>query len=54
MLKLAGDPLMAPILKNAGKDISHWFDKRTGDVSNTLGLKSSLITSNRVANAMNI
>ncbi|KAI9344227.1 hypothetical protein DFJ73DRAFT_941577 [Zopfochytrium polystomum] len=28
----SGDPLLAPILKNAGKDISHWFDKRTGDL----------------------
>ncbi|KAJ3015373.1 Cytochrome b5 domain-containing protein 1 [Thoreauomyces humboldtii] len=27
-----GDPLLGPILKNAGKDISHWFDKRTGDL----------------------
>ncbi|KAJ3332581.1 Cytochrome b5 domain-containing protein 1 [Blyttiomyces sp. JEL0837] len=27
-----GDPLLAPILKNAGKDISHWFDRRTGDL----------------------
>ncbi|KAJ3225610.1 Cytochrome b5 domain-containing protein 1 [Chytriomyces hyalinus] len=27
-----GDPLLVPILKNAGKDISHWFDKKTGDL----------------------
>ncbi len=26
------DPLLIPILKNAGKDISHWFDEETGDV----------------------
>lgn len=24
---------MTPIYANAGKDISHWFDERTGDVS---------------------
>ncbi|TPX57779.1 hypothetical protein PhCBS80983_g03564 [Powellomyces hirtus] len=28
-----GDPLLGPIVKNAGKDISHWFDKKTGDVA---------------------
>ncbi|KAI8819898.1 uncharacterized protein EV422DRAFT_497250 [Fimicolochytrium jonesii] len=27
-----GDPLLSPILKNAGKDISHWFDSATGDL----------------------
>eukprot|EP00842_Homolaphlyctis_polyrhiza_P005281 jgi/Hompol1/5754/HPOL_002075-RA len=27
-----GDPLLLPILKNAGKDISHWFDRKTGDL----------------------
>ncbi|KAL2917924.1 hypothetical protein HK105_202337 [Polyrhizophydium stewartii] len=27
-----GSPLLLPILKNAGKDISHWFDRRTGDL----------------------
>ncbi|KAJ3179294.1 Cytochrome b5 domain-containing protein 1 [Geranomyces variabilis] len=27
-----GDPLLVPIIKNAGKDISHWFDKKTGDL----------------------
>ncbi|KAJ3394878.1 Cytochrome b5 domain-containing protein 1 [Entophlyctis sp. JEL0112] len=28
-----GDPLLTPILKNAGRDISHWFNKN-GDVRN--------------------
>ncbi|KAI8929908.1 cytochrome b5-like heme/steroid binding domain-containing protein [Entophlyctis helioformis] len=27
-----GSTLLLPILKNAGKDISHWFDRKTGDV----------------------
>ncbi|KAJ3081659.1 Cytochrome b5 domain-containing protein 1, partial [Quaeritorhiza haematococci] len=27
-----GDPFLVPILRNAGKDISHWFDPQTGDV----------------------
>jgi cytochrome b involved in lipid metabolism len=27
-----GDPLMIPLLKYAGKDISHWFNPKTGDV----------------------
>ncbi|KAI9005880.1 hypothetical protein BC832DRAFT_455042 [Gaertneriomyces semiglobifer] len=26
------DPLAAPILRNAGKDISHWFDKSNGEL----------------------
>ncbi|KAJ1328329.1 hypothetical protein BSLG_010061 [Batrachochytrium salamandrivorans] len=25
-------PLLLPILKNAGKDISHWFDRISGDI----------------------
>lgn len=29
-----GDLLLKPIIASAGKDISHWFDKKTGDVSN--------------------
>ena len=28
-----GDILLKPIMANAGKDISHWFDSETGDVS---------------------
>jgi len=28
-LKYRGDILMNPIIKNAGKDISHWFDEKT-------------------------
>ncbi|XP_062505330.1 cytochrome b5 domain-containing protein 1-like [Corticium candelabrum] len=28
----AGDVLLKPILSSAGKDISHWFDKRTGEL----------------------
>jgi len=27
-----GDILMNPIIRNAGKDISHWFDKKTKNV----------------------
>ncbi|KAI8802152.1 hypothetical protein BJ742DRAFT_912522 [Cladochytrium replicatum] len=27
-----GDPLMTPILRNAGKDISYWFDPATRDL----------------------
>ena len=29
----AGDILLKPIVANAGKDISHWFDPDTKDVS---------------------
>lgn len=29
---LSGDILLQPILASAGRDISHWFDSRTGDV----------------------
>ena len=29
----AGDVLLKPIVANAGKDISHWFDPDTKDVS---------------------
>lgn len=25
-------PLVQPIIRNAGQDISHWFDKETGDI----------------------
>jgi cytochrome b involved in lipid metabolism len=28
----AGNPLLMPILKNAGRDVSHWFDPKTRDV----------------------
>jgi cytochrome b involved in lipid metabolism len=31
-LKYRGDILMNPIIKNAGKDISHWFDKDTRNI----------------------
>lgn len=27
-----GDVLLVPIISNAGKDISHWFDPKTGDI----------------------
>lgn len=30
-----GDILLKPIMSNAGKDISHWFDRETGEVSVT-------------------
>ena len=26
-------PLVAPIVENAGQDISHWFNEKTGNVS---------------------
>lgn len=29
----AGDILLKPIVANAGKDISHWFNPETKDVS---------------------
>lgn len=29
----AGDVLLKPVVAHAGKDISHWFDPQTGDVS---------------------
>lgn len=28
----AGDKCIKPLLAMAGKDISHWFDERTGDI----------------------
>jgi len=28
-----GDVLLKPIIEAAGKDITHWFDKKTKDVS---------------------
>jgi len=31
-LEYRGDILMNPIIKNAGKDISHWFDKTTKNI----------------------
>lgn len=33
ILFLLGDVLLKPIVANAGKDISHWFDPDTKDVS---------------------
>ncbi|KAJ3115602.1 hypothetical protein HDU96_000359 [Phlyctochytrium bullatum] len=39
-----GDPLLAPLLKNAGKDISHWFDKRTGDLKQHINPLTGAIT----------
>eukprot|EP00047_Mylnosiga_fluctuans_P005642 m.241721 g.241721 ORF g.241721 m.241721 type:complete len:216 (+) comp13905_c0_seq1:46-693(+) len=30
--KFKGDPLLKPILTAAGKDISHWFDRNTGEI----------------------
>ena len=30
---VAGDVLLKPIVQAAGKDISHWFDPKTKDVS---------------------
>ncbi|KAA0190563.1 Cytochrome b5 domain-containing protein 1 [Fasciolopsis buskii] len=32
MQHIIGDILLQPILASAGRDISHWFDSRTGDV----------------------
>ena len=31
--KYGGDILLKPIIAHAGKDISHWFDPQTRDVS---------------------
>ncbi|KAI8852018.1 hypothetical protein BC829DRAFT_385757 [Chytridium lagenaria] len=39
-----GDPLLAPILKNAGKDISHWFEKRTGDLKQHINPLTGAVT----------
>ena len=33
--KNTASPLIDPIIKFAGEDISHWFDPKTRDVSNT-------------------
>ena len=30
---ILGDVLLKPIIEAAGKDITHWFDKKTKDVS---------------------
>eukprot|EP00048_Salpingoeca_helianthica_P015882 m.229161 g.229161 ORF g.229161 m.229161 type:complete len:216 (+) comp17678_c0_seq1:118-765(+) len=30
--KFKGDPLLHPLLMSAGKDISHWFDRNTGEI----------------------
>ena len=35
-LMFTGDILMVPILKHAGKDISHWFNPKTGQVCGRL------------------
>lgn len=40
--KHKGSPLMIPILKNAGQDISHWFDKDTGDLKTHVHALSNL------------
>ena len=29
---ILGDVLLKPIIEAAGKDITHWFDKKTKDV----------------------
>ena len=42
---LPGDPLINPIIKHAGQDISHWFDKETGEVLNLIYYLGSNITS---------
>jgi len=35
---LTGDVLLKPIVQSAGKDISHWFDPKTKDVSKSMAL----------------
>lgn len=30
---VVGDVLLKPVIEAAGKDITHWFDKKTKDVS---------------------
>lgn len=37
-IKFKGDPLLIPIIKNAGKDVSHWFDLVTGDIKPHINL----------------
>ncbi|TPX68769.1 hypothetical protein SpCBS45565_g02892 [Spizellomyces sp. 'palustris'] len=39
-----GEPLLAPILKNAGKDISHWFDRKTGDIKSQINPLTECLT----------
>lgn len=39
-----GDPLCYPIIQNAGSDISHWFDKETGDPKTHTDAVSNLKT----------
>ena len=40
---LIGDVLLKPVIEAAGKDISHWFDKKTKDVSIMLQLLNSVL-----------
>ena len=42
VLTILGDVLLKPVIEAAGKDISHWFDKKTKDVC---GCSSYLIFS---------
>jgi streptogramin lyase len=41
-LTFAGDPKILPIVKNAGKDVSHWFDAATGSLVTHIDPKTGL------------
>lgn len=38
----SGDVLLKPIIGNAGKDISHWFDEKTGDIRTHIDKKTGI------------
>ncbi|KAJ3039814.1 Cytochrome b5 domain-containing protein 1 [Rhizophlyctis rosea] len=42
--EMQGDPLMGPILRNAGKDVSHWFERRTRDLKTHISPLTSVTT----------
>lgn len=48
--QFAGDVLLKPIVQEAGKDISHWFDKKTKDVSNDIYRYSQFQNSSTIVN----
>ncbi|KAI8900618.1 hypothetical protein BC833DRAFT_618363 [Globomyces pollinis-pini] len=39
-----GSPKLTPILANAGQDISHWFDSKTGELKTQIHLLSGIET----------
>jgi cytochrome b involved in lipid metabolism len=42
----AGNPLLTPIIANAGQDISHWFDEKTGNIKTQIHLLTGCETPN--------